>query len=156
MSETKEMLFSLQRFQILSLFTNPAAERNVTPSYAFAWADNIYPFLNDGAPWHKPYADCFAIQEEQLDELHQFLCDRWDSKKLISFYELEDHYGVSGSARPGPVWSRYGLVAACRYIYLQEFHFDKAFWSALLENGKCPSEAHIISSPYTAEHVYFE
>jgi hypothetical protein len=46
MNELKAMLFSIQRFQILALFTNPNATRNVTPSYAFAWAESIYTFLN--------------------------------------------------------------------------------------------------------------
>lgn len=155
MDEVKEMLFRMQRFQILTLFTNPQAERNVTPSYAFAWSESVYPFLNESADWHQPYKALFKIQEEDLEELHDLLCDKWDKKQPISFYELESHYRIHGSSSPGPVWSRSSLWKACRYFYLHR-HFDQSFWSALLENGKCPSEAHSIAREFVASDVYFE
>ncbi|EGV33099.1 hypothetical protein ThidrDRAFT_0777 [Thiorhodococcus drewsii AZ1] len=156
MEKTKEMLFMLQRFQILALFTNSATEKNVTPSYAFAWFDSVYPFLSESAPWHKPYADCFKVQEPELEELHSFLCDKWDANQPISFYDLESHYGIHGSSSPGPVWSRHSLRSACRYIYLLENNFDNAFWTALCKNGHCPMEAHSITSEFGPKNIYFE
>jgi hypothetical protein len=150
------MLFSMQKFQILSLFVNPSSERNVSSSYAFAWSEGVYPYLSEGAEWHKPFEACFDVKREQLEELHNFLCDKWDAKEPFSFYQLEEHYGVRGSVHDGPVWRRHTLWAACRYIWLNKSHFDDFFWSNLLENGKCPSEAHSISGKFTADDIYFE
>ena len=103
MNETQSMLFSLQRFQILALFSNTAAERTVSDTYAYAWLQSVYPLLNESAPWHKPFAGCFAVSGARLGELKAFLYDRWCGKQPITFYELEDHYGIRGSRRPGPV-----------------------------------------------------
>lgn len=63
MNELKAMLFSIQRFQILALFTNPNATRNVTPSYAFAWAESIYTFLNHVHRDSKPMKNAFPSEK---------------------------------------------------------------------------------------------
>ena len=149
------MLFNMQRFQILSRYTDPNVKQNFSAAYAFAWHESIYPFLNESAKWHKPYEDCFDVQEKQFDELHEFLADRCDSNKLISFYELEDHYRVQRSASNASSWSRMHLVNACKYLFL-EGQFDEAFWNHLLENGKCPSEAFSIRRKFNSSNVYFE
>jgi hypothetical protein len=150
MDNTKEMLFQMQRFQMLSHFVNPHVKRNISDSYAFAWSDKVFPFLDESADWHKPYAEMFNVQEEQLDDLHKLLADHWEQKKPLSFYDLEDHY----VRRSGAIWDRMKLWSACRYIYLHD-HFDNQFWGVLLENGKCPSEAHSITKPFAVTDVYF-
>jgi hypothetical protein len=95
-NQTQKMLFTLQRFQLLSLFVNPTSIKSITPAYALAWSEGLYPFLDEAAPWHALYEEAFEVREKQLEELHSFLCDRWDASNFITFYDLEAHYGVSG------------------------------------------------------------
>jgi len=155
LSDIRQKLFSIQKFQILALYTSTSAEQRVTDSYVFAWLENIYPFLNDSACWHQAFEDCFAVGEAQIVGLHKFLSARWTKKKKITFYELEDHYGIRGSRRPGPNWSQDDLVRACRYFHLHR-QFDGAFWSALLESGQFPAEAELIREKFDPDSVRFE
>jgi hypothetical protein len=153
--KTKEMLFSIQKFQILALFTNASAERGFTESYVYAWSEGVYPFLNKSAPWHQPFEACFPVGEQQLRELHEFLQERLTQKKKLTFVQLEDHYGIRGPRRPGPVWDQANLVRACRYFFLGQ-QFGSGFWSALLANGQYPAVAEVISTKFSPELVQFE
>jgi len=155
MDKVNEMLFSLQRFQIMALYTSTAAERTVSDSYAYAWAESTYPLLHESAAWHQPHADAFAIQPAQMKELYAFLSDVWKSKKSVTFFQMEDHYGIKGSKRPGPVWSQPSLIMACRYFFLCQ-SFDSAFWSALLSGSQCPIEAEAIARKFDAGEIHFE
>jgi hypothetical protein len=76
------------------------------------------------------------------------------AKSPITFYELEKHYGVSGTSRGGETWERMQLVHACRYMYLIG-SFDEELWSTLCENMKCPSEAHSINRDFKTSDIYF-
>ena len=154
MDDIKRMLYLQQKFMILSLFTNDAQGRSVHPAYAFAWSEGVYPFL-DSAGWHEPYEDFFAVRNEQIDELHAFLADRWDAKKPLTFYELERHYGIGSSTHPGPVWSRSTLIRSCRYIYLHEDNFDQGYWNHFGKDSNWPVEAHSILRRFTPDDVYF-
>ncbi|MBA1192816.1 hypothetical protein G7007_08080 [Pseudomonas entomophila] len=154
MTATAEMLFNIQRFQLLALFANPAAKANISPAYAYAWDRGIYPYGNDGASWHTPYKEQFRVNEAQVGELAEFLDTLWTSGKTITFYELESHYKVNGSARPGPVWDRAGLIGACRYFFLLEW-FDEDFWKGLIGHSQCPTESKSISRPFTQDDLYF-
>ncbi|MES2490497.1 MAG: hypothetical protein V4607_11965 [Pseudomonadota bacterium] len=155
MDKVNEMLFSLQRFQIMALYTSTAAERTVSDSYAYAWAESTYPLLHESACWHQPYDSSFAIGATQMKELYGYLSDVWKSKKSVTFFQMEDHYGIKGSKRPGPVWSQASLILACRYLYLYQA-FDSAFWSSLLSGSQCPIEAETISRKFDAGEIHFE
>ncbi|HZP11439.1 MAG TPA: hypothetical protein VFB36_03340 [Nevskiaceae bacterium] len=149
------MLFSLQRFQLLALFCNTAAERTVSASYAFAWSYGIYPLLNASAPWHKPFAHCFDVGHERISDLHDFLEQRFTGGAPLSFYELEDHYRVRGSQRPGPQWTQASLINASRYLFLQQA-FDAKLWEHLLGDRQCPLDAEVIAKPFAADEIRFE
>jgi len=149
------MLFSVQRFQVLALFCNTAAEQTVSASYAFAWSQGVYPLLNTSAPWHKPFAHCFDIAHERIAELHQLLEQRFAAGAPLSFYELEDHFGIRGSRRPGPQWKQASLINAMRYLYLHRT-YDAAFWERLLGDQQCPLEADVIAKPFAADEIRFE
>jgi hypothetical protein len=151
----KSMLYTIQRFQILSLVSSSSAQKTVSDSYAYAWSESVYPLLNDSAAWHQAFEECFAVRRELLAELHAFLSERWDQRKPLSFYELEDHYGIRGPRRPGPDWDQARLVRACRYFYLHQ-QFDSEFWSGLLDGGQHPAEAEVISRKFDADSIYFE
>ncbi len=155
MDKVNEMLFSLQRFQIMALYTSTAAERTVSDSYAYAWAESAYPLLHESASWHKPYESSFAVSATQMKELYGFLFDVWKSKKPVTFFQMEDHYGIKGSKRPGSVWSQASLILACRYFYLYQT-FDSAFWSSLLSGSQCPIEAETIARKFDAGDIHFE
>jgi hypothetical protein len=155
MNNNIEMLFSLQRFQILALYTSTAAERTVSSAYAFAWFEGVYPLLHESAPWHKPYDASFAITSAQMKEVFDHLSRTWSSKKKITFFQLEDHFGIKGPRRPGPIWSQASLILACRYLYLHE-EFDVAFWSELLSGSQCPMEAEVIAQKFESTDIYFE
>ena len=155
MDKNIEMLFSLQRFQILALYTSASSERTVSSAYAYAWFEGVYPLLHETAPWHKPYDASFAITSEQIREVWDYLSNAWASKKKITFYQLEDHYGIKGPKRPGPIWSQASLIVACRYLYLLE-KFDAAFWASLLSGSQCPMEAEAIAHKFESTDIYFE
>ena len=155
MDDTQEMLFTIQRFQVLSLYTSASAQSSVTDSYAFAWSESIYPFLNRTAIWHQPFEPCFAVGRSRLEELHQLLSDRWKQKQPITFFELEELNGIHGPLRPGTLWDEEDLILACRYFYLHE-EFDEEFWNGLLGNGQCPADAEVIASKFDPDDVYFE
>lgn len=155
MNKTSEMLFSLQRFQILALYTSTTTERTVSSSYAYAWFEGVYPLLHESALWHQPYDESFAIPSAQMKELDDYLSSAWASKKKITFYQLEDHYGIKGPKRPGQIWSQSSLILACRYLYLCG-KFDATFWASLLSGSQCPMEAEAISHKFEATDVYFE
>ncbi|MEJ5863533.1 hypothetical protein [Pseudomonas farsensis] len=154
MTATAEMLFNMQRFQLLALFANPEIEGNISPAYAYAWERGIYPLGDDAAPWHKPYGDQFRVGETQVSELAEFLDKLWIAGKTISFYDLESHYDVSGVSRPGPVWGRVELITTCRYFYLLGW-FDENFWTGMIGHSNCPSESKSITRPLNPGDVYF-
>ncbi|AZE67777.1 hypothetical protein ACAW49_03230 [Pseudomonas sp. Env-44] len=154
MSATAEMLFNLQKFQLLTLFTSDRTGKNITPAYAYAWDNGVYPIANEGASWHEPYKEQFEIGEEQVSELAKFLENKWLEKEKISFYELEIHYGIRGAARSAYEWERGSLINACRYFYLSDW-FDDEFWKGLVGHSDCPSESHSIRREFKPEGVYF-
>ncbi|UUT22108.1 hypothetical protein [Pseudomonas sp. T8] len=154
MSATAEMLFNLQKFQLLALFTSDRTGRNITSAYAYAWDNGVYPIGNDGAHWHEPYKEQFAVSEEQISELAGFLDKKWSEKEKISFYELEDHYDIQGLASSGSEWDRGTLIDACHYFYLLGW-FDEDFWKGLVGHSDCPSESHSIRREFKPEDVYF-
>jgi hypothetical protein len=154
MDDIKDMLFNIQRFQILALYTS-GADRNVSDSYAYAWAEGVYPLFNESAPWHNGYEDNFKISASDIRDIHELLCDKWEAKTLVTFYDLEAELGISGASRPGPQWDRIKLMRACRYLYLQRY-FDDEFWAKMLEPGRHPGEASGITRQLTANDIYFE
>lgn len=155
MDNVTEMLFSLQRFQVLTLYTSTSAERTVSDSYAYAWFEGVYPLLHETAPWHKPYESAFVIKPVQMNDLYAYLSEAWRSKKIVTFFQMEDHYGIKGSKRPGPVWSQANLILGCRYLYLSQ-KFDAGFWVSLLSGSQCPMEAEAIARKFSAIDIHFE
>lgn len=155
MENNTEMLFLIQRFQIMALYTNTAAERTVSSAYAYAWFEGVYPLLHESAHWHQPYDASFAIPSMQMKEIFEYLSNAWSSGRKITFYQLEDHYGIKGPKRPGPIWSQASLILACRYLYLCE-KFDATFWSGLLSGSQCPMEAEAIARKFESTDIYFE
>jgi hypothetical protein len=149
MNDLSEMMFNTQRFQILALFSNPHADRNVSPSYAYAWENSVYPFLSDSAKWHQPYKNQFDIKDELLYELEWLLFSWWEEKTPVTFYDLEHHFGGGNEY----IWNRSRLLRACRYICLAEHH-NNGLWDALL--SQCPAEAQGINRKFDAGDVYFE
>ena len=154
MTATAEMLFNLQKFQILQLYTDPQERRGVTDAYAFAWSSGVFPVQEQSASWHQPYEDFFDVGEEMLVELLRFLDGLWIGQKTITFYDLEDHYDIHGQSHPGPVWDRSQLIDACRYFRLRGA-FDDRFWLAMFEGANCPTEARCIMESFGPEDVYF-
>ncbi|WP_052484805.1 MULTISPECIES: hypothetical protein [Pseudomonas] len=150
MTATAEMLYNLQRFQILSLYKQTPELFEASPAYAFAWDRGVFPIIHEQVTWHEPYAAVFQIDRDKVDQLSEFLDDLWSEGKTISFYELEDHYELRG---PNPGWDRADLIGACRYLRLCEL-FDDSFWSAVVENMKCPGEAKSIIRPFNASELH--
>ncbi len=155
MKEMKEMLYSMQKFQIMSLFTNSAAEQKVSAPYAYAWEKGIYPVLDEVAEWHRPFVDMFIVEEEMVKELIEFLDERYKKEIPMSFYELEEHYGIKGAARSGDKWDRFTLAHACRYLCNHK-KFDENFWVAMMDDGKSPIETKCVTRMYCPEEVSFE
>ncbi len=155
MKELKEMLFSMQKFQIMSQFTNSATEKKISAPYAYAWEKGVFPILDEVAEWHKPFADVFPVQEDMLKELIEYLQERFEKEIPITYYELEEHYGIKVAHVLGGKWSRFMLAHACRYLCLHK-KFSETFWVEMIEDGKSPIEMKCILREYCPEEVSFE
>lgn len=154
MNTSNESLFQLMRFNILSEGSKDIKSSAFSPGYIYAWESGVYPSYNDGADWHKSFPEQFRISDEEVTELGNFLDDKWLEKIPLSFYELEDHFGVRGSTHSSSSWERGKLLVACRYMYLNKM-FDDSFWSTLVKNGKSPVEAGSIKKPFKESDIYF-
>lgn len=151
MSAAEKMLYNLQKFQILALYTSDSATKKVTESYAFAWDKGVFPIGHHGCDWHLPHEECFKIGKARVDELGDFLDSIERDGKTITFYQLEDHYDV----RSGSGWERMELVFACRYFRLNGW-FSEEFWKGMVGHSDCPSESKSILRDFGADEVYFE
>jgi len=154
MDDIKRLLFNQQKFQILATAKNPAMQGMLSGAYVYAWDNNIYPIKEEGVTWHKGYEDCFSVDAEAMGELLKFLDERWLEKNPITFYELEDHYDVSG-VRSGAVWDRGDLISACRYFYLHRL-FDTAFWDHMVGAANGPVESHGIRHNFDLAEIYLQ
>lgn len=154
MKELKEALYQQMRYNVLSTTLNGLNNSPFSDAYIYAWESEVYPFFHDGADWHQAHKEQFKITEQMMDDLSKFLDDLWIAKKTITFYELEKHFGIRGSATSSSEWERWSLIRACRYLYLNN-GFDSQFWGALLENMKCPSEAFSVVKDFEKTDIYF-
>lgn len=151
MNNTEKMLFLQQKFLILNQFSNEHSKRRVSEEYAFAWDQEIYPILSDGAPWHLLYDEYFSINKERMEYLHDYLCNNWNDESGLTFYEMESHFSSRGY---DATYDRSELISACRYFHIYGT-FDKDFWDKLLTNGECPSEAFSIKRDFEIGDIYF-
>lgn len=147
-----EALFQLMRFNILSVAANAGDAWPMHPAYVYAWQSGVYPLFDEAAQFHTPFPGQFAVSTDEVDELSKFLDEASLAKKSISFYDVENAFGVRGSAQSSTNWQRWKLIRACRYMSLHGM-FDKDFWAALLENGNCPSEALSLARPMTTSEI---
>ena len=154
MDTTNESLFQIMRFNILNEGRKGIKASPFSSAYIYAWESGVFPSYNDGADWHKPFPEQFRISDEEVTELGSLLDEKWLEKTPLTFYELEDRFGISGSTHSSGNWERGKLLVACRYMYLNKM-FDDSFWSALVESGKSPVEAGSINKPFTESDIYF-
>jgi hypothetical protein len=154
MEATNEALFQIMRFNILNSGRLDIGNSPFSSAYLYAWEAGVFPAFDEGADWHKPFSSQFKVSDEEVLELGNFLDNEWLEKKIITFYGLESHYGVRSSTHSSGNWDRVKLLKSCRYMYLNNM-FDDSFWSSLVENGKCPSEALSICRPMQNGDMYF-
>ena len=145
MGATSSQAFQLMRFNILSHVGGHDLDDDGNDAYRHAWQASVYPLHHDGWDWHKPFAAEFDVPEDKVDELGDYLDRLWRAGNPPSFYQIEDYYDVIGSTGTNNGWNRSMLLRACRYLFLTRL-FDKAFWQAVTENGRCPTEAHSLTN----------
>lgn len=153
MEELKRMLFLNQKFNIMKLKIDPENSHCICDAYAYAWQNDVYPILDEGAHWHEPYENCFKVTKDMLNELLKYLAKNFDEDVFFNFYNLEDHYQARYENESNG-WSRCRLIDAMRYIFLSG-SFSPQFWAKLLETGRHPSEAGIICAKYSLDSMYF-
>jgi hypothetical protein len=154
MGTTNEALFQLMRFNILNSGRADMISSPFSRAYIYAWESGVFPALNKTADWHKAFPEQFYVSENEVSDLLKLLDDKRLEEIPITFYQLEDHYDVTGINHSSSTWNRMKLVATCRYLYLNGA-LDNSFWSSLTENGECPNEAHSICRPMSETDVYF-
>lgn len=147
-------LFIQQRIQIMYL---GKYHDEFSDAYLHAWESGVYPVMSDSVGsiprrLHEPYANYFTTSKEKVEFLLKRLNDAWHNKKGLTFYDLEDELGFLSFSSQG--WDRLDLINICRYLYLGGC-YDKAFWDALIESGKCPCEAHSLTSKFDREQDLF-
>lgn len=149
-------LFAQQRIQILHIGKH---HNEFSDAYLHAWESGVYPLMSDtdGSVPRRPhelYAKYFTASKEKVEFLLKRLDDAWRKKEGLSFYDLEDELGVRSFSSKG--WDRGDLINICRYLYLDGC-YDNKFWSALIENGKCPSEALSLTAELDRDQdIYFQ
>jgi len=158
---SRELLahFQIMRLKIMSMYLQENNPFGL--AYVYAWDSGVFPLLHEGADWHAPFEGCFRVSEDEANRVFKVLCDRWDDKNPITFYELEDHFEVR-SGRTS--LDRSKLLYICRYFFLEGCRdglkgairsLDLNAWQTLVTNGKCPSEAHSIVGDPSDEKFYF-
>lgn len=155
MTDNTKMLFNIQRFQILSRFVDTEEGRSFSAAYAFAWDEGVYPISNHGGDWHEPYKGAFRVPESAMDELAEFLDQKWLAKEAITFYQLESNFDPRRRYDGAFPWDRMELAHACKYMKLAGMFGDE-FWTTLAGGHDCPMEAHTILRDYTRGDTYFE
>jgi hypothetical protein len=136
--------YTAVKLQIVTTALTPGLGNKVSDAYLYAWSHDVYPLMHDSVDWHKPFASCFSVSSEMVDELSRLLDDGWQKKKIPSFYKLEDYYDVRlGNTE----WSRSSLMRACRYMYLADA-FDQNFWKGVLKKTEHPLEAGSMTSAF--------
>lgn len=153
MENIEQALYQQMRLSILLTAQNGVDESPFSPDYIAAWDDQVYPLFSEGADWHKPHEACFKIRSDKVEELFNHLLHHFDNNSDLSFYELENSFGVYGSTHSIKGWERFELIRICRYLYLHGC-FDDAFWASLTKNGECPSEAHSIRQSTDHMNIY--
>lgn len=149
----KQALYQQARLTILLTASESIEQSPFSDAYLLAWDREVYPACHDAADWHQPHEEQFKVREEEVLELLKYLNEQWQEKTGLTFYKLEDHYGVHGSTHSDGSWERWKLISVCHYFRLQRL-FDDHFWSTLLTNGHCPSESFVITS--NLDRVYVE
>ena len=147
--------YVLMKFNILSMALHPEMGRRIDDGYIYACDSGVYPIFHDGAPWHGPFEDDFAVTKDMMRELSKRLDDAWDLGRgtAPTFYELEDIYEV----RLGRgAWDRAKLIDAMRYMALTQGRFDKKFFEEVTRDAGAPSEANSFADPLDRENdIYF-
>lgn len=123
-------LYSMRKDQVIQFYKiNP--ENSYPTSYAYAIANDCYPFFNA----HEDpviFADCYNVKKEFIDTFTKYLDEECFLKRdYKSFYDLERKFGRG---------KRIEMIIILRYCYLDGLFNDKAFWDSITENGKCPAE----------------
>lgn len=136
--------FLQMKFQILTHSLDPNSGHLISDAYLHAWDRDVYPYFNDGAPWHVPLESDFHVSKDMVDELSTYLDSNWINKTVPTFYDLEAHFKVSQGTTK---WDRSSLIRTTRYFFLLDF-FDTAFWQQLLTPTRHPTEASTLTRKY--------
>lgn len=149
---TSDQTFQAMKFQILATSLAPQVGKVISDAQVFAWQSGVYPFHDPSQEqWAEPFAAHFRVSKKMIEELAKYLDSIWLKKESITFYELEDHYGLMTSKTD---WDRGKLIDACKYMRLQNM-FDDAFWNGIVKPMEHPTEAQYIIGKFDRdEDVY--
>jgi len=144
-------IFNLQRFSILQTKLNPATSDLISDSYAYAWYDNVYPYLHE-SDIHSDLKECFNVKEEQVKIIAETADKNWLDNKNLNYYEYERLFSWNEEYKHYKI-GRVELLTAFRYFYLKGI-FDENFWKKLLEAGEYPIEASGIIKEFNQTDLY--
>jgi hypothetical protein len=131
-------LFSILKFLMLSTKLNPQTTDQISPAYAYAWSNGVYPVLS-AVSLHEPVKEFFDISEDKCQKVVDFLIQEADEKRYHGFYEIEDHFKSSEI-------NRLNLICILRYLFLLG-RLSEGVLSNLLP-GNHPTEAMQIVKPF--------
>ena len=124
--------------------------------YLYAWEAGVYPWFSDTdgsvTPMpHEAYPEFFKAKLETVQNVINYLDEKWGTEESPTFYQLEDHFGGRWHEECG----RSTLIKICRYAFLSR-RFDKSLFDKLLPPMQHPSEASSLCSPLVRERdIYF-
>lgn len=149
MEKHGKAIFNLQRFQILNTKINETTNVLIPNSYAYAWYEKLFPFLDD-YDLHYDLEEYFEIKKEKVDSISLWADKLWRDKKYQTFYEYENYYRYQ---KKDLEIYRHDLIATFRYLFLSET-FDDIFWKTLIKPEEHPTEASRIIKDFSINELY--
>lgn len=141
---TNKQAYNLQKFLILQAKFNPETSNKISDGYAYAWANDVYPFFHDNQDWHVGFENVFKINKDKISNIVSFINERYINNKFYTFYELEDRFGLE---------NRVALIDILRYTYLSRRFTKDIFWKNLMSDY--PAEAGLLISEFDLSNLDF-
>ena len=136
-------LYYIRKEQKLMFYRTNSEATGYKESYIYAIKNNIYPFFQKTEETDL-YNDFYSINKETVSSFIQEI-DKYDfNKDYKTFYQFEDIMATR---------NRDDMIAIFRYCYLEGKFNTGDFWKILLEQGKCPDEAKIITEKFVKSEI---
>lgn len=151
-------LAEIRRGQILATKANPQTEDLYTNAYVHAIMHSVCPIFEEEVGFAEntderlnlfPFYETYDVPHHLVQEISELMDVKWRDKDKITFYDIEEQYGLGDKHWFGKVL-RVDLINICRYFYLRGM-FDEEFWKQFMSDR--PSEASSVTNQWSREEI---